>query len=63
MVAQALPGDTPRGGRAGAWAGAASLAHPLDAGFRRNVESGKPVEIGAVFAAGNPCRIIRELVQ
>jgi maltose O-acetyltransferase len=44
--------------------------HPLDAGRRRQQEFGKPVEIGAdvwvpagVFAAGNPCRVIRALEQ
>ena len=48
-----------------------TATHPFDAALRRRQEYGAPVEIGAgsvvthgipdgMFAAGNPCRVIRE---
>ena len=53
-----------------------TATHPFNAEQRRREELGKPVEIGSdvwvgggaiilpgVFAAGNPCRVIREITE
>jgi maltose O-acetyltransferase len=48
--------------------------HPMNAELRRREEYGKPIDIGTgsvvtrdvpdgVFAAGNPCRVIREITE